>query len=168
MKKYLYKLILLIGFVSFGLWLPGGSGLALRLRSGQAQSLNNQVKIMQVNPAPGMPNMNEVYVSVTGPYPNHFSIPNLTGDAFAVYEDDNDTPVTINDDLTTKQVGLAVVILIDRSGSMREGGVEKPNLRIDSARQAALELVDHLDPSIDLVSIIGFHDEIGPQLAFTP
>jgi Mg-chelatase subunit ChlD len=81
-----------------------------------------------------------------------------------VYE--QDTLVTPSD-VSTQEVGMAVVIVIDRSGSMREGGVERPQLRIDSARQAALALVDILNPTTDLVGIIGFHDEIGPTLELT-
>lgn len=156
MKKYIAALAILISLISIDLRLPGVSSLA--------QSLNNQVKIMKIDVASGSPALNEVYVSVLGPYPDHFFISGLTREAFTVYEDD--ALVTLRD-VSTQEVGLAVVILIDRSGSMREGGVQKSELRVDSARQAALALIDMLDPTADLVGIIGFHDEISPTLEMT-
>lgn len=156
MKKYRATCTFFIGLISLGLWLLAAPGLA--------QSLNNQVKIMKVDAAPESPALNEAYVSVLGPYPDHFFIAGLSKDAFQVYEDN--TPVTLSD-LSTQNVGMAVVLLIDRSGSMREGGVARPEMRVDSARQAALALVNMLDPTTDLVGIIGFHDEIGPTLEMT-
>jgi hypothetical protein len=156
MRKYGTIFALLVGLVSLSLWLLAAPGLA--------QSLNNQVKIMKVDAAPESPALNEVYVSVLGPYPDHFFIAGLPRDAFKVYEENT---LVMLSDLSTQNAGMAVVILIDRSGSMREGGVARPELRIDSARQAALALVDMLDPTTGLVGIIGFHDEIGPTLEMT-
>lgn len=158
MKKTAIKLRLWLGIVILGLWLLTGVGLA--------QSLNNQVKIMQIKSQPGTPNQNEVYVSVLGPYPDHFAIEGLPGSAFALYEDETSLP--LSGEPTAEKTGLAVVILIDRSGSMKEGGVEKPELRINSARNAAMALVDRLDPTTDLVGVIGFHTEINPTLMLTP
>lgn len=155
MKKLrLFLILLVIGMAGLG-QLPNIS---------LAQSLNNQVKIMQIEPLAD-PGLTQVDVSVLGPYPNHFALTDLPPTAFNIYEDDVQVELTAAP--TLESIGQAVVIIIDRSGSMNEGGIQKPELRINSARNAAISLVERLDPNTDLVGVIGFHTEIGPELPLT-
>jgi len=83
----------------------------------------------------------------------------LTSAAFEVYEDN--APVTAQ--VVEERAGLAVMVLIDCSGSMAEPGVAAGQTRMDSLKNAAMGFIDESLAPDDQVGVIGFHVD---QVAF--
>lgn len=79
--------------------------------------------------------------------------------AVQVYEDGREVTSGVN--VGSDRTGLAVVILIDLSGSMAESGMAG-GTRFDDARAAALDFVNMQLADGDLVGVIGFASTIEP------
>ena len=115
----------------------------------RADSPVKRVKITQVETGPTI----HAYVSVLDGDRAHLS--GLDAGAFQVYEDD--APVSVQ--AAEERAGMAVMILVDLSGSMKEVGVVKGQTRMDSLKDVAIQFVEeHLAPE-DQVGVIGFHVE---------
>ena len=74
-----------------------------------------------------------------------------------VFEDNKPVPQPPQVDL--QRTGLAVVILMDLSGSMNEPGVYSPT-RFSDAQSAALEFINNKLVDGDLVGVVGFGSEV--------
>jgi hypothetical protein len=117
---------------------------------GQAQSSQGRVVINGLGIPDGSLNV-EAYVSVLDG--DGSAVTGLDPGAFSVLEDS----VPVGAEISEEQVGLAVMILIDLSGSMREPGVIEGQDRLQSAKEIAEPFIlDDLNPD-DWVGVIGFH-----------
>lgn len=116
----------------------------------RAQTNSNQVVINQVS-IPESGQTVEAYVSVIAPEGR--AVSGLAPEVFTVIEDG--APVGV--EITEEQVGLAVMILVDLSGSMVEPGPISGQDRLESAKEIVRPFVlSTLDPD-DWVGLIGFH-----------
>ena len=66
--------------------------------------------------------------------------------------------VTGSGDPQTQRLGLDVMIVFDRSGSMSQQGVGSPNTKLVDAKNAANTLIGQLDSSKDRVGLVSFSD----------
>ena len=103
----------------------------------------------------------EIQAFVTAADADGFPIPDLTADNFEVLEDGK--PVEIKEVTTVAkgELGIALMLVIDTSGSMNAGG----GAPIRNAKAAALSIVEGMGAN-DMVAIVAFSDEIEPFPTF--
>ena len=80
-------------------------------------------------------------------------------EALQVHVSEDDRSVAQPPLVESQRTGLAVVILIDLSGSMDEPGMDSPT-RFTDAQSAALEFINNKLQDGDLVGVVGFGSEV--------
>lgn len=134
-------------------------GLTTRL---WAQPNPLAVSIMNTDATTAAPTVN-VFVSVVDEAAGQTAVSGLPASAFTLLEEARPISTTVSEE----SVGLALVILMDRSGSMGEPGPTPNQTRMDSARAVVQQLIDEKLTNADLVGLIGFHEEQDPQQELT-
>lgn len=120
------------------------------VQGGWATSPVRRVKITKVDVGPTV----HAYASVLDEDRAHVS--GLDRSAFEVLEDSTAVDVQVAEE----RAGMAVMVLVDLSGSMKETGVAEGQTRMDSLKEVAMQFIDsHLAPE-DWVGVIGFHVDI--------
>lgn len=120
------------------------------------------VAIMDTDATTAAPTVN-VFVSVIDEAAGQAAVTGLPATAFTLLEEEKPISATVSEE----SVGLALVILMDRSGSMGEPGPVANQTRMESARTVVKQLIDEKLTDKDLVGLIGFHEEQDPQEALT-
>ncbi len=149
-SRFVQSLLVSLGLLSL---------LAMRLPS-HAQSSPNQVVINQVA-IPENTQTVEAYVSVIAQ--DGQAVSGLAPEAFTVREDG--APVEVQ--ITEEHVGLAVMILVDLSGSMSEPGPAQGQDRLESAKEIIRPFVLETLHQDDWVGVIGFHVDTPFRRALT-
>lgn len=149
-SRFVKSMLVLLGLLSL---------LAMHLPS-HAQSNPHQVVINQVE-IPENAQTVDAYVSVIAE--DGEAVSGLSSEAFTVSEDG--APVEAQ--IAEEQVGLAVMILVDLSGSMSEPGPTQGQDRLESAKEIIRPFIlDTLHPD-DWVGVIGFHVDTPFRQALT-
>lgn len=133
----------------------------------QAQPNPLAVAIMRTDATSAAPNVN-IFVSVVNEAQGQIAVTGLPPAAFTLVEEEKAiSPTTVSEE----SVGLALVILMDRSGSMGDPGAAENQTRMDTQRTLVEQLINKLQglqpQGIDLVGLIGFHEEATPQQELT-
>jgi Mg-chelatase subunit ChlD len=116
----------------------------------QAQSAQDRVVINQIS-IPDQSEVVEAYVSVIAGEGR--AVSGLSADAFSVLEDGAQVGAQIDEE----QVGLAVMILVDLSGSMVEPGAVQGQDRLESAKEIIQPFILNTLQPDDWVGVVGFH-----------
>lgn len=126
-------------------------------QAGLAQSPVDRVVINQVAIAEGAPNV-ESRVSVLGA--DGGAVLGLPGEGFTVLEDGAAVSAL---DVRQEAAGLAILILVDLSGSMKEVGVAQGQDRLQSAVEVLRPFLESTLAPTDWVGITGFHVTTPPE-----
>ncbi len=121
----------------------------LAMQSSWAASPVKRVKIMEITVGPTI----HAYASVLDEDRAH--LPGLDAGAFEVHEDNAQVGVQV----TEERAGIAVMVMVDLSGSMREVGVAAGQTRMDSTKEVAIQFIEEYLAPEDQVGVIGFHIE---------
>lgn len=99
----------------------------------------------------------EIQAFVTVADADGFPIPDLTTDDFEVLEDGKPVEIKEVTTIAKGELGIALMLVIDTSGSMSAGG----GVPIRNAKAAALSIVEGMGAN-DMVAIVAFSGEIEP------
>jgi hypothetical protein len=92
------------------------------------------------------------------------TVQGLTSSSFVLSEDNNQRAFEIS----TQNVGIALVFAIDLSASMSTPDMPGNMTRLDTVREVIRTLLSDLDPERnDRVAVVGFADTVTPTLALT-
>jgi Ca-activated chloride channel family protein len=87
------------------------------------------------------------------------AVTTLTVKDFEILDNGVSRPIT---SFWAEAAPASLVVLFDRSGSMRMAG------RTEAAREVARHMVSHLEPNVDQVSLLGFDKDVARLSAFVP
>lgn len=126
----------------------------LAMQSSWAAGPVKRVKIMEIDVGSTI----DAYASVLDEDRAH--MPGLDASAFEVHEDN----ALVDVQVAEERAGIAVMVMVDLSGSMTETGVAAGQTRMASTKEVAIQFIEeHLAPE-DRVGVIGFHIEtVGNQ-----
>jgi Mg-chelatase subunit ChlD len=129
----------------------------LALQDSWAESMVKRVRVTDLTVSPIL----HAYVSVLDQ--DRAFLGGLDPGAFDVSEDN----IPVSPNVAEERVGMAVMVLVDLSGSMKEVGVADGQTRMDSLKEVAIQFIEQYLAPEDWVGVIGFHVETVAQQELT-